>query len=50
VSISPNSSIKEALTLMRSKKIGSLPVTRDDKLVGILTEHDFMRILELQFK
>jgi len=32
----------EAIRLMREKKLACLPVTRDDKLVGIVTEHDLI--------
>jgi predicted transcriptional regulator len=27
---------------MRERKIGALPVVRDDQLVGIITQHDFI--------
>jgi CBS domain-containing protein len=32
----------EAIRLMREKKLACLPVTRDGKLVGIITEHDLI--------
>ncbi len=32
----------EAIRLMREKKLACLPVTRDDKLVGIVTDHDLI--------
>ena len=35
--------IEEAAHLMLDHKIGSLPVLRDDKLVGIITESDIFR-------
>lgn len=34
----------EALELMREKKIGCLPVTKDDKLIGLVTAHDFLTV------
>jgi CBS domain-containing protein/gamma-glutamylcysteine synthetase len=34
----------EAIRLMRRYRIGCLPVIQDDRLVGILTEEDFMTI------
>ena len=34
----------EALELMREKNIGCLPVVKDDKLVGIITAHDFLTV------
>ena len=44
ITASPDDSAIKAIETMRRHKIGCLPVVRDDKLVGILTEHDFMRI------
>lgn len=44
ITISPETTIKEALELMRSKKIGCLPVVKELELVGIVTEMDFLRI------
>ncbi|MEM8526697.1 MAG: CBS domain-containing protein [Bacteroidota bacterium] len=44
VTIDPEASIMEALELMRAKKIGCLPVTKEDELVGIITEMDFLRV------
>jgi CBS domain-containing protein len=29
---------------MRRHKVGCLPVVEDDRLVGIVTEHDFIEI------
>ena len=37
--------IEEAAHIMLDNKIGSLPVIRDDKLVGIITESDIFRTL-----
>jgi CBS domain-containing protein len=44
VTIAPEASMREALGLMRAHKIGALPVVRDRRLVGILTEHDFIDV------
>lgn len=44
ISVGPKSTIKEAMNLMRDKKIGCLPVVKDDELIGIITEMDFLRI------
>jgi CBS domain-containing protein len=40
----PETSTVEAIALMRKNKIGSLPVIKDGRLVGIVTEHDFFEI------
>ena len=37
-----SSSIKEACELMQTKKIGSVLVTENDKLTGIITERDIL--------
>lgn len=44
VTVTPETSALEALGLMRNKNIGCLPVVRDDKLVGIVTAHDFLTV------
>jgi CBS domain-containing protein len=43
ITISPNTSIKEAARQMMDKKIGCLPVLEGDRLVGIITETDMLR-------
>ena len=44
ITIAPQASIVDAMTLMEKHKIGCLPVLDNKKLVGILTEQDFLRI------
>jgi CBS domain-containing protein len=44
VSVEPTTSTVEAIKMMRDRKVGALPVTRDGQLVGIITESDFSRI------
>ncbi len=44
VTVSPESSTLEAIGLMRKHGVGCLPVLKDGRLVGIVTEHDFMII------
>ncbi len=41
--IHPEASVYEALKLMADKKIGSLVVLEDGKLVGIISERDYAR-------
>jgi acetoin utilization protein AcuB len=40
---SPDAPIEEAAALMCSRKIGALPVLRDHRVVGIITESDIFR-------
>lgn len=44
ITISPYASIKEAIQLMESHKIGCLPVVKKGKLVGMVTESDFLEL------
>jgi len=52
--VSPETPTLEAIRLMRRLRIGALPVVMDGKLVGIVTEEDFMdiasRLLEEQLE
>lgn len=36
IHIEPNTSISEAISIMLSKKVSSLPITKDEKVVGLL--------------
>lgn len=40
VTVTPACPIEEAVRLLRSNRIGSLPVLRDNQLIGIITESD----------
>ncbi|MCH7702415.1 MAG: CBS domain-containing protein [Planctomycetes bacterium] len=40
--IGPNATVLDAARLMNQQHIGALPVTRRDKIVGILTERDIL--------
>ena len=44
VTVSPRSSTLEAIDLMRQHKVSCLPVVKDERLVGIITERDFMNV------
>ena len=52
MSISPSGGLKEAALFMQKHKVGCLPVVKGGKLVGIITDSDFVTIainlLELQ--
>ncbi len=43
-SVSPDSDVEEAARLMYRKKIGSLPVVENGRVVGIITESDILAI------
>ena len=43
VSVEPEEEMETAVGLMRSRKVGSLPVVKDGQVVGILTETDVLR-------
>jgi len=42
--IDPGTTIKDAMHVMRNEKIGCLPVIKNEELVGIITEMDFLRV------
>jgi CBS domain-containing protein len=44
IKISPDKTIEDAARLLASKKIEKLPVFDNDKLVGIITSNDILRI------
>lgn len=41
VTVSPHATVEEAVTLAQNKKVGSLLVVEDHRLVGIVTTNDF---------
>lgn len=41
--VAPDTELRDAARKMLEAKLGSLPVTDNDRLVGILTEADFVR-------
>ena len=42
--ISESSNMRNAALIMQQYKIGALPVLRDDKLVGIITDSDYVAL------
>jgi CBS domain-containing protein len=44
VTVSAETSTVDAIRLMREKKLACLPVTRNGKLAGIVTEHDLIAV------
>ena len=44
VTVTPETGTLTAIEMMREKKLGCLPVVQDDKLVGIVTESDFIEV------
>jgi len=44
--IEPNADVGQAAKIMRDKDLGAVPVVKDDKLVGIITERDFFKIIQ----
>jgi CBS domain-containing protein len=42
ITIEPDTPTVEAIRIMREKKVACLPVVRDGKLVGLVTEHDLI--------
>ncbi len=44
ITIHPEASIIEAMDIMNSQKIGCLPVVKNNRLVGIITEQNYIKI------
>jgi acetoin utilization protein AcuB len=45
ITVTPDTSIAEAAHLLLNRRIGALPVLKDEKAVGIITETDMIRAL-----
>lgn len=45
LTVDPECPVREAARLMQEKKIGCLPVVRGQRLVGIITESDMLKLL-----
>src|SRR5687768_1968473 len=50
ISVSPDSSVVQALEIMAEKNIGSVIVIQDGKYMGIMTERDYSRKVVLKGK
>ena len=47
VCASPDISVQDAAKLMRKRHVGSLLITEKNKLLGVFTEHDIVRMLAI---
>ena len=45
ITVAPDTSVREAAKLMVDRKIGCLPVVNGEKLVGIVTGIDLLRLV-----
>jgi CBS domain-containing protein len=43
LTVTPRTTLVSALETLVHRKIGALPVVEEERLVGIVTEHDFLR-------
>jgi CBS domain-containing protein len=46
VAIEPEADVGQAAKMMREKNVGAVPVVKNEKLVGIITERDFFKMIE----
>lgn len=44
ITVAPDTPTLEALELMRERRIGCLPVVKDNKLIGLITAYDFLTV------
>lgn len=45
ITITPDTSIEKALEIMKKHKISKLPIVKDGKIIGIVTENELIEIL-----
>jgi CBS domain-containing protein len=45
VTVEPEVDVGQAARLMRERKVGALPVVQNERLVGIITERDFFKLI-----
>lgn len=50
VSVEPETSVLEAIAIMRRNRVSCLPVTNEGRLVGIVSEHDFLEVAARLFE
>ena len=50
ITAQPEQSIMEVLDIMRNRQIGCLPVVKNRRLVGIITQSDFVSITAWMIK
>ena len=48
--VSPSETVFDAITLMSEKNIGAVPVVKDGRVIGILSERDYTRKIALHGK
>ncbi|HWP28860.1 MAG TPA: CBS domain-containing protein, partial [Chloroflexota bacterium] len=48
VTVSPDTDLAAAATLMLDKRVNPVPVVDDGRLVGIISRADFVRLLALE--
>jgi len=46
VTVEPEADVGQAARLMEERKIGALPVVQNERLVGIITERDFFKLID----
>ncbi|MGZ4904083.1 MAG: CBS domain-containing protein [Halobacteriota archaeon] len=45
--VTPDTTLRECVTLLREKKISGVPVVDGEELVGMITENDVLELLEI---
>ncbi len=45
--VTPDTTLRECVALLREKKISGVPVVEGDKLVGMITENDVLELLDI---
>jgi len=50
ITVSPDDSLKNVGEILKEKRISGLPVVKDEKIVGIITLTDMLKVLERIYK
>jgi CBS domain-containing protein len=48
VTLPPTASVIDALRIMSTRNIGRIPIVHDDRIVGIVTRTDILKVTELK--
>ena len=50
ICIAPEATIHEAMNILKKNKIGCLPVVKNKKLIGVVSENNFLHITDSLLK
>jgi CBS domain-containing protein len=48
ISLPPTAPVIDALKIMSARDIGRIPIVQDDRILGIVTRTDILKVMELR--